>query len=159
MSSEQSRQIGSKTLRSWRTLSLIVLVLAIGVSGYLSYLKASDAKAMCVSGAKFDCGTVLNSVYSEQFGIPIAWWGLATNLVITALLLTEQRVTFLQRNGTVIVFMIVLFAFLYSVYLVYLQAAVIKAYCPWCLTHEALITILFGIIGSHTWKTMRDTAD
>jgi len=38
---------------------------------------------------------------------------------------------------------VVLFAFLYSVYLVYLQAFRIQAYCVWCLTHEALITVLF----------------
>jgi uncharacterized membrane protein len=43
------------------------------------------------------------------------------------------------------VFGIVLFAFLFSVFLVYVQAAIIRAFCPWCLTHEALITILFGL--------------
>jgi uncharacterized membrane protein len=130
---------------SARGLSLVVLALAILISGYLSYLKINNATAVCIEGGAFDCGTVLNSRYSELAGIPIAWLGLATNLIVTALLLLEPRVGFLHKNGPMLVFGIVLFAFLFSVFLVYVQAAIIRAFCPWCLTHEALITILFGL--------------
>ena len=52
-----------------------------------------------------------------------------------------------------LVFGVVLFGFLYSVYLVYLQAAVLRAFCPWCLSHEALITILFGLT---IWRLIKD---
>lgn len=126
-----------------RNLSFVVLALAIGISGYLSYLKLDNTPAVCLTGGAFDCGTVLNSSYSELAGIPIAWLGLAVNLIVTGLLLLENRVGFLREYGTTLVFGLVLFAFLFSVYLVYVQAAIIQAYCPWCLTHEALITILF----------------
>jgi uncharacterized membrane protein len=134
-----------------KSLSYVVLAVAIGVSGYLSWLKVASVDAVCISGGQFDCGTVLSSAYSELFGIPIAWLGLATNLIIAALLLLENRIEFLRESGTLIVFGVVLFAFIYSVYLVYLQAFVIQAYCPWCLGHEALITLLFVI---WTWKTV-----
>jgi uncharacterized membrane protein len=126
-----------------RNLSFVVLALAILISGYLSYLKLDNTPAVCLTGGAFDCGTVLNSSYSELAGIPIAWLGLAVNLTVTALLLLENRVAFLREYGVTLVFGIVLFAFLFSVYLVYIQAAIIQAFCPWCLTHEALITILF----------------
>lgn len=126
------------------TLSLVTLAAAIFVSGYLSWLKIANQAAVCVAGGRFDCGTVLSSAYSELGGIPIAWLGLATNLIVVGLLLLENRVGFLRENGVALVFGVVLFAFLFSVYLVYLQAAVIRAYCIWCLTHEALIAILFG---------------
>jgi len=139
-----------------KTLSYVVLAAAIGVSGYLSYLKIAQANAVCVAGGLFDCGTVLNSAYSELGGIPIAWLGLATNLLIVTLMALEDRIGFLQENGTLIIFGVVLFAFIYSVYLVYLQAFVIRAYCPWCLTHEALISVLFGI---WMWKTVRFLQD
>ena len=128
-----------------RNASFVVLALAIVVSGYLSWLKIANADAVCIEAAAFDCGTVLNSFYSEIRGIPIAWLGLAVNLIATTLLILEPRVDFLRRYGVAIVFGLILFAFLFSVYLVYVQAALIKAYCPWCLSHEALITILFGI--------------
>jgi uncharacterized membrane protein len=128
---------------SARNLSFMALALAILISGYLSYLKIDNTPAVCIAGEVFDCGTVLNSVYSELFGIPIAWLGLATNLIVTALLLLETRVSFFREYSAVLVFGIVLFAFLFSVFLVYAQAVLIQAFCPWCLTHEALITILF----------------
>ena len=128
-----------------RNISFVVLALAIGISGYLSYLKLDNTPAVCLVGGAFDCGTVLNSSYSELAGIPIAWLGLAVNLIVTTLLLLENRVEFLREYGVTLVFGLVLFAFLFSVYLVYVQAAIIQAYCPWCLTHEALITILFAL--------------
>ena len=130
----------------------VLLAAAIGVSGYLSWLKVSGSDAVCVAGGAFDCGTVLNSRYSELFGIPIAWLGLATNLVVLTLLVLQNRVAFLQESGTLLIFGVLLFAFIYSVYLVYVQAFLIQAYCPWCLSHEALITVLFGI---WTWKAVR----
>jgi uncharacterized membrane protein len=126
-----------------RAASFVVLALAIVISGYLSYLKLSNTSAVCLESAVFDCGTVLNSVYSELGGIPIAWLGLGTNLLVVALLLLENRVGVLRQFGVALVFGVVLFAFLFSVYLVYVQAFLIGAYCPWCLTHEALITVLF----------------
>lgn len=135
----------NSTLFSARNLSFVVLVLAILVSGYLSYLKFdTSAHAVCVPGEIFDCGTVLNSVYSEILGIPIAWLGLGVNLLVLALLILETRVNFFAQYSVPIIFGVLLFAFLFSVYLVYVQAVLITKYCPWCLSHEAMITILFA---------------
>ena len=126
-----------------RTISIIVVVIAMIIAGYLTYLKYANVDAICLESGPFDCGTVLNSVYSEINGIPIALLGLIVDVIVLVLLLLEPRVDFLKQNGAIFIFGVVLFAFIYSVYLVYLQAAVILAFCPWCLTHEFLITILF----------------
>lgn len=145
----------SSSFPAWlnaKTLSILVLIAAIGVSGYLSYLKISDTQAVCVQGGNFDCGVVLNSIYSEIQGVPIAWLGLATNLIVLSLLALESFVPVIRRYGPVLVFGVVLFAFVYSVYLVYVQGALLQSYCPWCLTHEALITILFGL---SVWRMLR----
>lgn len=135
-----------------RNLSLVILLFAIVVSAYLSYLKVSNATPVCVSGGAFDCGTVLNSRYSEIGEVPIAWLGLGTNLVVVGLLLLERRIAFLAQYGVVMIFGVVLFAFIYSVYLVYIQVAVLQALCPWCLTHEVLIGVLFVI---SIWRLMQ----
>jgi uncharacterized membrane protein len=111
---------------------------------------------VCATAGRIDCGTVLNSAYSELAGIPIAWLGLGTNLVIVGLMLVQNRLNFMREYGTLIIFDVVLFAFIYSVYLVYLQAFVIQAYCPWCLSHEALITVLFGVWARQTWLELGD---
>ena len=140
-----------------RYASYVILALAIGVSSYLSYLKVANADAVCIHGGRFDCGTVLNSVYSEIGGVPIAWLGLGTNLVVLTLLLLHNRVGFLREFGVLLIFAVVLFAFIYSVYLVYLQAFVIGAFCPWCLSHEALITLLFITWVRQTWLALGDS--
>lgn len=139
---------------SARGVSFVVLVAAIFISGYLSYLKFENVQAVCVAGGAFDCGTVLNSAYSELMGVPIAYLGLATNLIVITLLFFENRLGFLRENGPLLVFGIVLFAFMFSVYLVYVQAVLIQAYCPWCLSHEALITVLFGLSLWRLWKAL-----
>lgn len=127
---------------------IAMLVLALGVSGYLSYLKLFPAtEPACLASGAFDCGTVLNSRFSEVMGIPIAYLGFITNVIMLVGLLVEKRVSSLTAIAPLIVFFVALFAFIFSVYLVYVQAAIIGAYCPWCLTHELLIALIFGAAG------------
>lgn len=136
----------NSSLLSARNLSFVVLFFAILVSGYLSYLKIdTSAHAVCVPGEIFDCGTVLNSLYSEIMGIPIAWLGLGVNLVAVTLLLLEPRVNFFSQYSVPLIFGVLLFAALFSVYLIYVQAVLITKYCPWCLSHEAMVFIVFGL--------------
>jgi uncharacterized membrane protein len=94
-------------------------------------------------------------VYSELGGVPIAYLGLATNIIVLTLLFLERRSDFVREYGVMLEFGVVLFAFLFSVYLVYIQAFVIAAYCPWCLTHEALITILFILTSWRMWQSFQ----
>ena len=138
---EQSESRGFSI--SLRVLSCIILAAALFVSGYLTYQKIADNEVACPATGKFDCGTVLNSAYAEMGGVPISWWGFGTNLVMVALLTVETRLEFFKSFGPTLVFGVILFAFLFSIYLVYLQAFVIKAYCVWCLSHEALMTLMF----------------
>lgn len=126
-------------------LSLLLVVIGIGVSGYISYVKLTEEQMVCVENGPFQCDVVQNSAYAELFGIPIAYLGLATYLVIGVLLLVQDRVEFLRANGILLSFGIVLFAFVYSMYLVYVQGVILEAWCQWCLVHEANITVLFVV--------------
>lgn len=141
----------SSSLLSTRNLSFVVLFIAIAVSGYLSYLKYdTSAHAVCIPGEIFDCGTVLNSIYSEVMNIPIAWLGLGVNLLLFALMLLSPRL----KVFTPVIFGVLLFATLFSIYLIYVQAVIITKYCPYCLSHEALIFILFGFSIKHLMDWM-----
>lgn len=123
---------------------IAMLVLALGVSGYLSYLKMFPAtEPACLADGVFDCGTVLNSRFSEVMDIPIAYLGFITNIIMLTGLILEKKVASVAPLMPLFVFFVALFAFIFSVYLVYVQAAIIGAYCPWCLTHELLITLIF----------------
>lgn len=145
----------STTRDTLRTFSLVLVIIGLLISGYLSYTKLVEVPTICVENSDvFNCEVVTNSVYSRMAGIPIAYLGFATNLVILALLLLQNRVPFLQEYGVALTFGVVLFAFLYSVYLVYLQFFVLKALCPWCLSHETYMTILFIVSALRLRKSM-----
>lgn len=137
--------------------SLLLVVVGVLVSGYLSYVKATGVPMVCMEDSGFSCSTVQNSAYSELFGIPIAWLGLATYLVIGGLILFERSTAFMRQNGMVLLFGLVLFAFLYSLYLVYVQGVILEAWCQWCLIHEANITVLFMVTTLRLWQNLTET--
>lgn len=136
-----------------RQFSYFLIAIGLVVSGYLTYVKMTDVAMVCVDSGIFDCGVVQNSVYSRMFGIPIAYMGFATYIVLGAILLLEKRVRFLEENGLIMFFGINLFAFLFSMWLVYVQFVLLQALCPWCLAHEVVITILF-VVSSIRLKRM-----
>ena len=138
-----------------RRFQLLLVLVGLVVSGYLSYLKLADAPAVCVQSGPFNCDVVLNSQYSELAGIPIAYLGFAVYVIIGLILTLEHGSTALQTYGSLIAFGIGLFAWLFSMWLVYVQFGLLEAACPWCLTHETNFTLLFITI---VYRVYRDTA-
>lgn len=138
-----------------RTISLVLIAIGIFISGYLSYVKLTDVAMVCVESGPFNCEVVQNSAYSRLFGIPIAWMGLGTYLVMGAIILLEKRVAFLREYSIMLIFGINLFAWLFSMWLVYVQFVLLKALCPWCLSHEVVITILFVISSLRLRKSLQ----
>ncbi len=137
-----------------RRALFVFLIFAALVAGYLSYLKIASADAVCIESGPFDCGLVLNSVYSEISGVPIAYLGFIVDIILIGFLLVERR-WLDEQIAVILYFGLALFAFLFSVYLVYLQAAVIQAFCPWCLTHEALVTLYFIGGSVRLWRVLQ----
>ncbi len=132
--------------RKVRALQALCVCIGLGVSGYLSYLKLAAAPAVCLQSGPFNCNVVLNSQYSELAGLPIAYLGFAVYAILGLLLLLERRWSVIAEYGPLLSFGIGLFAWLFSMWLVYVQAALLQALCPWCLTHEANFSLLFAAI-------------
>ncbi|MCY3832331.1 MAG: vitamin K epoxide reductase family protein [Chloroflexi bacterium] len=139
-----------------RRAQSLFIVIGLVVAGYLSYLKLAQAPAVCVESGPFNCNVVLNSQYSELAGVPIAYLGLAVYAAIGAIQLLETRVAFLREWARLVTFGIGLFAWLFSMWLVYVQVALLEALCPWCLTHETNFTILFALI---CYRLYRETSN
>lgn len=135
-------------------LSVLLVVAALLISGYISYTELTDTAIVCAETDTLNCDVVQSSAYSKMFGIPIAYLGFGMNVLLLALLLLEKRIALLAEYGPVIVFGIVLFGFVYSMWLVYLQAARLEAYCVWCLSHAAVITVLFVVSAIRSWRTV-----
>lgn len=140
-----------------RRLQLLSVLFGLLVSSYLSYLKWDNAPSICIQNGPFNCDGVLNSIYSEIGGIPIAYLGWLVYVLIGLAVLFEERSELLRAYSRLIVFGIALFAWLFSMWLVYVQFGLIGALCQWCLMHEANFTILFIVICYRLYQEM--TAD
>ena len=123
-----------------RLFSFILGMVGLIDSLYLSWVKFSGKYALC--GPIGDCESVNSSKYSEIAGIPIAFLGVAAYLVILVVLFLEARSDFWKVNSPLLVFGISLTGVLYSAYLTYLEIAVIRAICPYCVVSAIVLVIL-----------------
>jgi uncharacterized membrane protein len=144
-------------LFSLKTFLFVLVIIGIGISGYLSYVKFTAEPMVCITNGPFDCNVVQNSLYSEFLGVPVAYFGLATYLLLGALLMLENRIGILRTDGRLIFFGISLFGWIYSMWLVYVQVAILEALCPWCLAHEVNFTVLFGVAIARLIGEMRQS--
>lgn len=130
----------NKTLRK---ISIGLAILGVLVSIYMTIFKLTENPGMCLGNG--GCSVVNNSIYSEVYGIPVAVIGVFGYLAILGALLLPSRSAFFAANGTMIFFGLALIGFLFSLYLIYVEVALIHALCPFCLTSQITMTILFVI--------------
>jgi uncharacterized membrane protein len=112
----------------------VLCLIGIGVAGYLTYTHYAKIKVIC--GSNGGCETVQSSVYSKLDGVPVAVLGLAGYIGILFSLAIRNEI------GRIAGFGIALVGFLFSMYLTYREAFTIHAYCYWCLSSAALMTLL-----------------
>ncbi|HET6594561.1 MAG TPA: vitamin K epoxide reductase family protein [Anaerolineales bacterium] len=126
-------------------LAILLTVIGLLVSVYMTIYKITSNDNMCIgSGA---CKTVNESRYSEVtiggVRIPVAVLGVVGYATILGVLLLERRVDFLQQNGSLVFFGLSLMGFLFTLYLVYVELALLKAFCPFCVTSQIAMTLIF----------------
>lgn len=121
--------------------SLFLTVVGILVSIYMTVYKLTDNNAMCLGSG--DCSAVNASKYSEIYGIPVALVGVFGYAAILGLHLLENRSDFWRRNSVLFLFGLGLAGFLFTLYLIYVEFALIKALCPFCLASQAAMTLIF----------------
>lgn len=92
------------------------------------------------------CDQVLNSPYAAVLGIPVAWFGLAFYLITAGCALFAL---FGFEQALRLSFVLVSAALGFTVYLLYLQAIVIRAFCDYCLLSALLVTLIFVV---HLWS-------
>lgn len=126
-----------------RQISIVLAILGLLISIYMTIYKVTNNESMCIGSS--GCSEVNASRYSEINGIPVAVLGVVGYAVILVLLFLEQRPGFFQENGSLLFFGVSLMGFLFTLYLIYIEVALIKAYCPFCLASQAIMTVIFII--------------
>lgn len=131
-----------KDKKTNQKIAITATVIGLADSVYLTVEKLTQNQSMCLPGIG-DCWSVSTSIYSEVFGIPVSLFGVLAYILILGLLVRNEN-SFL--SGTVrdqLFFGVTLAGFVYSIYLTYLEIAVIKAVCPFCVISAVMMTILF----------------
>jgi len=121
--------------------SIILTLIGLAVSIYMTVFKLTGNEKMCIGNG--GCSVVNDSPYAVIYGIPVAAFGVGGYLAILAVLIVEKKSNLLKQNATLITFGLTLIGFLFTLYLIYLEIFVIKALCPFCLTSQIAMTILF----------------
>jgi uncharacterized membrane protein len=120
---------------------LLVSITLLGLTNtiYLSFHSLNGTKVKCVGFPQHWCDKVTSSKYSRTFGIPNPFLGFGMLSTILVLL-------FFYNVGTVSIYpalALISFGFLFSLYFLYLQAFVIKAFCTWCVVSALVFSLLF----------------
>ena len=129
-------------------LAAVVALIGLGDSIYLTVKHFLNEKVPCslVEG----CELVLTSQYAEIFGIPTAAFGALAYFAVFSLAILgafgNRLMWFLFGLATVLML-------LFTIWLLYLQAFVINAFCQFCLLSAATTLTLFIIaVISKFWR-------
>lgn len=118
----------------------IVSLLGLADAIYLTieHITGQSVRCTIVAG----CSEVLSSSYAVVFGVPLAAVGAAAYFSVFSL---ATLAAFGYRGAGLLLTLLVTTMLLVSLWLIYLQAFVIKAFCQFCL-FSAGITILMTLL-------------
>jgi uncharacterized membrane protein/predicted DsbA family dithiol-disulfide isomerase len=123
------------------TSSLILLILSIIGTLDAAYLSYAHLYHMGACSAGSGCGEVMASAYSSLAGIPLSTYGLGLYMAIVISSWRSLREE-VRAESIRWVSLLALVGNLPTLFLLYLQAAVINAWCPFCLLSTAVILLI-----------------
>lgn len=118
-----------------RLAMVVIAILAIALTAYLTYIHYSGLKPACTAGQS--CIKVQTSQWSKLAGIPVALIGLLGYVAILGSLLAPDR-----EETRLATLSMTLIGFGFSAYLTYRELFSIHAVCEECATSAVLMTIL-----------------
>jgi len=120
---------------------IVLTVLGLLVSIYMTIYKVTSNDNMCLGSG--DCSTVNASRYAEVNGIPVGLLGVFGYASILGIFWLERKNDFFKANGSMIFFGVSLIGFFFTLWLIYVEVALLKAYCPFCITSQVTMTLIF----------------
>jgi len=119
----------------------IVSLIGLGDAIYLTveHVAGRSVKCTIVSG----CSEVLSSQYATVGGIPLALLGAAAYFTVFSL---ATLAAFQYKVAGKLLTLVVALMFVTSLWLIYLQAFVIKAFCQFCLLSALVTFVLTGLV-------------
>ena len=124
----------------------VLALIGVAITAYLTYAHYLDGQVVCPTSG---CETVQGSSYALLGAIPVALLGLGAYLAI--------RVgVFLPRAyARPMVFAVALAGFIFSTYLLGVQALEIRAFCTWCLASDVVLTVIASLSAAALFSQAR----
>ena len=116
-------------------------LIGLAETTYLTALHLAGVNVVCIASS--GCSQVLRSVYASFHGIPLAGLGV---LGYFAVFSAATFSLFGYRRAPQFLAGIVGTMFLITLWLLYLQAYVLHAFCDYCLLSASLIFLLAGLL-------------
>ena len=126
-------------MKNRRTWILILSLLGIAVSGYLTWIHYSGQPIYC--GGSSSCELVNNSRFAFLGPIPVALLGLGAYVTILLLSLIPPRED--RQWPAQLIFGVSLIGVIFQLYLSYIEVFVLHAICYWCVSSQIIILLIF----------------
>jgi uncharacterized membrane protein len=128
----------------------LVALIGLADSIYLAveHISGRSVKCTIVTG----CSEVLSSPYATVRGIPLALIGGIAYFMAFSL---ATLAAFNYRYAGKLLALLVSLMFLTTLWLLYLQAFVIRSFCQFCLLSALVTTLLSVLIGIAFWRERR----
>lgn len=136
-----------------RLMQAVAVLSALGVllAAYLTWVHFDTASLVCGLG---DCHTVQASEYSTIGPVPVAVLGLGMYAFVCLANVLGLAQPARAAPLAVMAFGVLLSGTLYAAYLTWLEVAVIRAICEWCVASALLSVVLFGIQSAVVWEVV-----
>lgn len=135
----------------------VALCAAVGtlVSGLaLQHHYQRDSSSFCNLNATFNCDVVNRSAYSKIAGIPVAFVGLLAYLLMMGLAVFQRE----KAETPALLLLLSSAGLVFSVYLTYVEAEILRTWCVLCLTSLLAIGLISLFSGLRLSADLRGVA-
>ncbi|HEY6031921.1 MAG TPA: vitamin K epoxide reductase family protein [Gaiellaceae bacterium] len=130
--------------RALRAAITLLALAGAGIAAYLTWVHYHPGALVCLSGG--GCETVQKSRYSELVGIPVALLGLVSYVVLGASAFVRGVLAAAAAAA------IALAGLVFALWLVYVQAAILDAWCNWCVASDVVLALLTVACVVRVWR-------
>src|SRR5215203_2535375 len=126
--------------------SIALLALAgVAIPSYLTWVHYHLGGLVCPLGGG-GCETVQKSRYAELVGVPVAVLGLVAYLAVLVTAFVRRLIAAAAAAA------IALGGLVFALWLVYVMARVVDAWCIWCLASDVVLTLLTVACVARVWR-------
>lgn len=123
------------------SVTALIALVGLADASYLTVSHLTGDDVVC--GSSWGCSVVLSSAYASVAGIPTASFGALAYFAVFSL---ATLAAFGYVRALFFLDVLVALMFLITLWLLYVQAFVLHAFCPFCLLSAALTFFLAGLV-------------